>query len=445
MVLFVKVVLYLGLLQNTWTCNCFETTTVHEYVLKEYNKNARPVKNSDHQVVIKVNLYLISLDNFDLKRQTVDSRLFLEMAWTDEFLAWEPSIFDNRTRISLDSFAIWIPDLLIGNDEGPFTFLDYSMIGKATVYSDGTVVIWPYFNVEIGCSVEIEYYPFDKQSFYFRVGSWSFTTTEILLEFMECDLKLNKYSKNGEWEISEHYLKSYNQSYGNDFYSRIEYHLSIQRKPLFYILNIIAPVVVTSLLNIMCFILPVESAERVTFSTSIFLTMAVFLTIVSQSLPKTSDGASVTFVYICLQLLGSFVTIVLNVFVLDLYHRKNAAAKSFLAKCLRSTFLYRKYRRENKSASETDDQKLRKAEKEVSTNENQTDSVVDDSKTKHECMEGQRKQKEHKTLQLMQDQVAGLETNDASEVALTLNSLCLGLALFWNMFLILFLITYINI
>lgn len=33
--------------------------------------------------------------------------------WTDEFLKWDPTHFDNLTQISLPVESIWVPDILI--------------------------------------------------------------------------------------------------------------------------------------------------------------------------------------------------------------------------------------------------------------------------------------------------------------------------------------------
>ena len=58
-------------------------------------------------------------------------------------------------------------------------------------------------------------------------------------------------------------------------------------------IHVMVPVVLTSSLNTLCFILPPDSGEKVTFSISVFLSLAVLQGIVNNALPVTSDGISV--------------------------------------------------------------------------------------------------------------------------------------------------------
>ena len=85
--------------------------------------------------------------------------------------------------------------------------------------------------------------------------------------------------------------------------------------------QVMMPVVLTTSLNTLCFILPPESGEKVTFSISVFLRLAVLQGIVNNALPVTSDGISVLVLYIGLQMIGSILTIVATVLHLHFYHK----------------------------------------------------------------------------------------------------------------------------
>ena len=100
------------------------------------------------------------------------------------------------------------------------------------------------------------------------------------------------------------------------------YHLTLKRKWIYYVLNIMAPVAVTSALNILCFTLPSDSGERITLCISIYLTLAVFLNVVNNALPETSDEQSILSIYIGLQFLASAFTIIVTMVTLKLYHKR---------------------------------------------------------------------------------------------------------------------------
>lgn len=58
--------------------------------------------------------------------------------------------------------------------------------------------------------------------------------------------------------------------------------------PEFYLINMILPVMTIGMLNILVFLLPAESGERVGFSITVLLAIAVFQTIASEKLPAIS-------------------------------------------------------------------------------------------------------------------------------------------------------------
>ncbi|OWF48895.1 Neuronal acetylcholine receptor subunit alpha-7 [Mizuhopecten yessoensis] len=65
--------------------------------------------------------------------------------------------------------------------------------------------------------------------------------------------------------------------------------IKFQRRPLFAILNLLIPIVVIGVLNVFVFLLPPEPGERSAFGVTVLLAMAVFLSIVSDKLPSTSE------------------------------------------------------------------------------------------------------------------------------------------------------------
>ncbi|KAH3818132.1 hypothetical protein DPMN_119728 [Dreissena polymorpha] len=76
------------------------------------------------------------------------------------------------------------------------------------------------------------------------------------------------------------------------------------------------PIICIALLNTFCFILPSDGGKRITFCLSIFVTLAVFMTLVNGSLPESSDEVSTFGVYICLQLIGCGLSTIATVFSL---------------------------------------------------------------------------------------------------------------------------------
>lgn len=68
--------------------------------------------------------------------------------------------------------------------------------------------------------------------------------------------------------------------------------------------------------------IPADAGEKMGFSVTIFLTFAVFLTIVSGELPKTSDSISILSIYLIIELAVSISSIMLSAVQLRIHHRK---------------------------------------------------------------------------------------------------------------------------
>ena len=63
--------------------------------------------------------------------------------------------------------------------------------------------------------------------------------------------------------------------------------IKLRRGSLFYILNVVFPCLLIFLVSFLGFFLPPESGEKVSFQTTIFLALVVFLLTVGNLMPRT--------------------------------------------------------------------------------------------------------------------------------------------------------------
>ena len=73
-----------------------------------------------------------------------------------------------------------------------------------------------------------------------------------------------------------------------DPYPDITFSLEIKRKPLFYIMSILFPCILTASVAALGFALPPESGEKVSLEITVLLSLAVFLLMVTDQLPPSS-------------------------------------------------------------------------------------------------------------------------------------------------------------
>ena len=165
-------------------------------------------------------------------------------------------------------------------------------------------------------------FPFDAHECFIKIGSRYYTNDLVSIKFSaETEAVVKQTSqRNGQWEIVNEHVESINEKQGNIDLTR--YKFTLVRKWQYHILNHMVPVAITSALNILCFALPSDSGERITLCISIYFTLAVFLSVVNNALPETSDEQSILSIYIGLQFLASTFTIIMTVFTLKFYHQE---------------------------------------------------------------------------------------------------------------------------
>ena len=122
------------------------------------------------------------------------------------------------------------------------------------------------------------------------------------------------FVENGEWDILN--LSSYpyqNTDYADNSsaYSCIGYTLILKRRYAYHLITIMFPFVILMAINLLVSVIPTECGEKLGFCMSQFLTMIVFLTLISQNMPSSSLTISYLTFLISLQILISGVTILI--------------------------------------------------------------------------------------------------------------------------------------
>ncbi|XP_053376500.1 acetylcholine receptor subunit alpha-1-B-like [Mercenaria mercenaria] len=145
----------------------------------DYNPNVLPQENKSTPVNVTLDMFLMSVDNIDEKRQTITIKAYLEMKWRDAFLTWDPVKYPGVSRISVKNTDIRIPDVVLTDTSDKLTELGQGDV-KADVKSDGLVTIWLYKLYTVKCKISFAKFPFDKQKCEFAFASWSLTTSVLV-------------------------------------------------------------------------------------------------------------------------------------------------------------------------------------------------------------------------------------------------------------------------
>lgn len=96
--------------------------------------------------------------------------------------------------------------------------------------------------------------------------------------------------------------------------------MHIRRRILYYLFNIIFPCIWLSILSLLGFWLPPDSGEKITLGITVLLAFSVFMLLIAESMPATSEMVPLIEIYLTIVMALTSLSIVLTVYVLQLHH-----------------------------------------------------------------------------------------------------------------------------
>ena len=124
----------------------------------------------------------------------------------------------------------------------------------------------------------------------FASWSWGLDKVDILENTHEGDT--SNYVPSSEWELLAYQPRRIAHEFSccpGDPYAFMKYSIVIMRRPLFYMFNLVMPCIMITLVALLGFYMPPESGEKVSMGITTLLSVTVFLMIVAESMPPTSD------------------------------------------------------------------------------------------------------------------------------------------------------------
>ncbi|KAM8953081.1 acetylcholine receptor subunit delta [Pelodytes ibericus] len=306
------------------------------FVKNKYRKDLRPVNLIDETVDVNVALMLSNLISLKEADETLTTNVWVEQGWYDMRLSWNQSEFYDIDILRVPPDMVWHPQLILeNNNNGIFEVAYYCNV---LINSNGFIYWLPPAIFQTSCSINVNYFPFDWQNCSLKFSSLTYNAKEINLKLREdLDEASNKYypiewiiidpagfTENGEWEIVHIPAKKNidtSVSPESNKYQDITFYLIIERKPLFYIINILAPCVLIALMANLVFYLPADSGEKMTLSISVLLAQSVFLLLISQRLPETSLAIPLISKYLMFIMVLVTIVVVSCVIVLNIHFR----------------------------------------------------------------------------------------------------------------------------
>jgi hypothetical protein len=162
-----------------------------------------------------------------------------------------------------------------------------------TIRHNGMARWQPGGNFAFTCALDMNYYPFDEQTCTMELETWHYTADMVNLTNTMTEFGMETYLQHGEWAVQGTEVRRRNRvytAYQSEAFPEIFFTLKMRRKYTFYFMYILLPCLMLSFVLLLMFLLPAESGEKVSLGVSILVAFSVFLLIVADKVPDTSDA-----------------------------------------------------------------------------------------------------------------------------------------------------------
>nr|XP_055048501.1 neuronal acetylcholine receptor subunit alpha-7 isoform X2 [Misgurnus anguillicaudatus] len=234
---------------------------LYKDLMRNYNPLERPVYNDSHSLTVHFSFSLMQIMDVDEKNQVLTTNIWLQLYWIDHYLRWNTSDYPGVTTVRFPDSLIWKPDILLYN--------------SADERFDATF----HTNVLVNSSGHCQYLP------------------------PEVPVRRN-----------ERFYDCCKEPYPD-----VTFTLVMRRRTLYYGLNLLIPCVLISTLALLVFLLPADSGEKISLGITVLLSLTVFMLLVAEIMPATSDSVPLIAQYFATTMVIVGLSVIATVLVLQ-YH-----------------------------------------------------------------------------------------------------------------------------
>ena len=280
--------------------------TVEDYTrlldaVASVDTRTRPLVNQTAALTLYTTFHLSVLLSVNEASQTIHVGCWVNFTWFDQLRVWNSDHYGGIDIITPAHEDIWHPKCVFltpGGDVKTFNGDDVPIF----LTNDGRVTWNPIAHLEAYCKMDFTYFPFDIQKCYLDIICHS-VQAEVRIITDENDDNIAPLDENGEWDIFDQKLITLPKIWTNRAQSHFGFEFSMKRKPHFFIVHLLFPMISFSCLSSLVFILPRESGERASFSTAMQLALVVSMSDISELLDKTDTFPIIIIYVFCLLVL----------------------------------------------------------------------------------------------------------------------------------------------
>ncbi|XP_013408627.1 neuronal acetylcholine receptor subunit alpha-10-like [Lingula anatina] len=251
-----------------------------------------------------------------------ECRPFIRMMWIDPKLVWDPNKYGGIRVIRVPYDQVWLPDILLYNNADVQAFMS-SVSTNVIINHVGNITWLSTVIYKSSCTINVANFPFDEQNCSMLFSSWSYDGYQLNLVMVSDEGDVSNYMQSTEWVLVKLFVERNVQYYSccAEPYPDITYYVHIRRRPMFYVFNMMLPCVLITLVALLGFYVPSDSGEKVTMGITTLLSMTVFLMLVTESMPPSSENLPLIGIYYGVTIAIVSGATAMTVLTLNIHHK----------------------------------------------------------------------------------------------------------------------------
>ncbi len=173
---------------------------------------------------------------------------------------------------------------------------DINEISRVIVFYDGTVTWTPAGEFQSSCTLNMLSFPFDVHTCHMDFGNLINPDESVTLFPIDKYIHVSHLHPSNEYELENTTtgLTSYNKIVDilniQLNMTAVRFSITLRRQAMYHILTIFIPAAILTLLTLLVFLLPVESGEKISLGITVLLAFSVYMLILSDITPHTSEN-----------------------------------------------------------------------------------------------------------------------------------------------------------
>ncbi|CAL1539274.1 unnamed protein product [Lymnaea stagnalis] len=199
------------------------------------------------------------------------------MIWKDTHLSWNPSEYLGIEMVQLESKFMWTPVISVAFADRAGMHL--SIAENIDLSFDGKISSRIEDYVNFRCEIIFNKYPFDSQQCSFGLIFTNYDRERQPVITIEqwnssIDSYITPFKLAGEW-VSQDFRSDIITDASRILHPR--YTFKVKRRSTYYVITIIFPLILTSSMIPLVFLIPPETGEKISYLVALFTSSAIFL------------------------------------------------------------------------------------------------------------------------------------------------------------------------